>query len=472
MAGDALAASWNAPVRSLPGLRIPRIVVTTNETGKAPGNIFITPRAKLGQTTGPTILDNEGRVVWFHRISRKRTAIGLQAQRYRGNPVLTWGQRPPVGRSGGENIYRGSARSVYHVIVDQSYRTIARVRARGRGVVTDLHEFRITSRNTALVLGFRVVRKDLRRYGGPRRGFVIDNLVQEIDIRTGRLLLNWSSAKRLSPRGSHLPASAQTVWDAYHVNSISEDSDGNLLLTARHLSAIVKIDRRTGRVLWKLGPRVGDFRVDRAASFYYPHDAQRAPDGTITIFDNRSTFVDRSRGPSRGLRLNVDMRRKRVTLARAYPHPRGRVFATSQGNISTLPGGNAFVGWGSSPWFSEYAPDGRVVFAASLRSQLNQSYRAFKSEWVGRPQGAPALAATARAGRLTVYASWNGATAVQRWRVLGGPSAASLTPLATVPWANFETRISVPSTARFVRVEALDVGGNVIGRSGAVTPTG
>src|SRR4051794_22091871 len=287
------ATSWKKAVHSVPGLTIPRVWTTINDPERSPGYIFVTPRAKLGQRTGPTILDANGHVVWFHKLSRARTAIGLQPQTYQGKPVLTWGQRPPLAKEG--DLYSGNSHTVYNVIADQSYRVIARVRAHGRGINTDLHEFQITRGNTALVLGFRILNRNLRRYGGPERSAILDNVVQEVDIKTGKVLFEWSAARKLSPRTSSIKPPETGAWDAYHLNAISEDSDGNLLFTLRHMSQIVKVDRHTGHVIWRLGGKASDYKVSRSATFYYPHDAQRAPDGTITIFDNRSTALD-SRG--------------------------------------------------------------------------------------------------------------------------------------------------------------------------------
>jgi hypothetical protein len=452
----------------MPGIKIPRIWTTVNEKSKSPGYIFLTPRVKLGQQTGPTILDAEGHVVWFHALSRTRTAINLDRQTYLGNPVLTWGQRPPLGKEGA--LYSGNAHTVYNVIADENYHVIARVRARGNGINTDLHEFQITKRDTALVLGFRKVSRNLSRYGGPAHSAILDNVVQEIDIKTGKVLLDWSAANRLSPAGSYVKAPPTGAWDAYHINAISEDTDANLLLTSRHLSTIVKIDRRTGRVLWKLGGRDSDFKLSSSAQFYFPHDAQRAPDGTLTVFDNRSTALDKSRGPSRGLRLRLDTSKRTVSVARAVRHPGGNIFSTSQGNVTQLAGGNVFVGWGSSPWFSEYAPDGRLLFAAHTRSAWNQSYRAFKTDWAGRPTKHPAITARTTHGSTAVYVSWNGSTEVKQWRVLAGASS-SVQPVATVPKTDFETKFVVPGVPAVVQVEALDAAGNVLDASDQVKPT-
>lgn len=466
-AGAAAATSWNKGVRSYPGLRIPRIFKTVSDPGVSPGFIFLTPRAKPGQRTGPTILDSQGRVVWFHQLSRTRTAIGLQPQTYRGKPVLTWGQRPPLVEEG--DLYTGNSRTVYNVIADENYRTIARVRARGRGVNTDLHEFVITKRNTALVLGFRTVPRNLRRYGGPSRSAILDNVIQEIDIRTGKVLLNWSAAGRLSPRDSSIKPPDTGGWDAYHINAISEDTDGNLLLTGRHTSTVYKIDRKSGKVLWKLGGKDSDFRVSSDARFVYPHDAARAADGTITVFDNRATALDKRYGSSRAVRIRLNTRKRTASLAGEYLHPTSAI-ATSQGNARAITGGNMFVGWGSSPWFTEHAPDGRVVFAAHTQSAWNQSYRAFKGPWKGAPLTAPAVVASTRSGRLMAYVTWNGATEVAQWRVLGGANEASLAPLGAGPWQDFETKLTLPGTPAVIQVEALDASGAVIGKSPVVAP--
>lgn len=464
----APAASANKAVRAYPGLRIPNVFVQVRDSGVAPGFIFLTPRAKPGQRTGPTMLDSQGRVVWHHRLPATRTAIGLRPQVYDGKPVLTWGQRPPLSEEG--DLYTGEKRSVYHVIAGPDYRPIARVRISGRGIGTDLHEFVITRRNTALLLGYRTVLANLRRYGGPRRGYVLDSVIQEVDIKTGKPLLTWSALRHI-PLGEsvvRVPRN-QPSWDPYHVNSISEDSDGNLLLTARHTSAVYRVHRTTGRIIWRLGGRRSDFKGS-GADFHYPHDARRTADGTLTLFDNRSTGFDRSKGASRALRIRLDLRRRTATRVAAFNHPRGAVQATSQGNAGVIDGGNVFVGWGSSPWFSEHAPDGRLIFAAHMNSAWNQSYRAFKGPWTGAPVNPPAHAATVRNGRLTVYAAWNGATEVASWRVLGGPDESSLAPLGGGPWSDFETKFTFAATPAVVKVEALDAAGAVIGSSAAAQP--
>jgi hypothetical protein len=64
-----------------------------------------------------------------------------------------------------------------------------------------------------------------------------------------------------------------------------------------------------------------------------------------------------------------------------------------------------------------------------------------------------------------VYASWNGATGVSAGRVLGGASAATLTPIATASSSGFETSIGVQSADADFAVQALDAAGKVLATS-------
>jgi len=103
--------------------------------------------------------------------------------------------------------------------------------------------------------------------------------------------------------------------------------------------------------------------------------------------------------------------------------------------------------------------------------QWVQSYRAFRFPWTATPAGtAPAALATRAAGAsvTTVAASWNGATTVQRWQLLAGPTAASLAPVGA-PFADtgFETRFSAPTADAYIAVTALGVAGRRLATSPA-----
>ena len=446
-----------------PDLHPASVTVTLDSPAATPGYYFVTQGSARYGGTGPMIVDRLGRPVWLGEVPEGQNATTFEVQQYRGRPVLTWWQGR-IDKDVGMGIGEG-------VILDGSYREVARVRA-GNDRPTDLHDFVITPRDTALLLIYQPRAADLSEYGGRAGGRVLDNYIQEVDIATGEVLFEWSAFDAVPPDESYQPVPDGTApWDAYHLNSVIEDRDGDLLVSARHTWAVYKIDRETGDVVWRLGGKESDFTLGPGALFAWPHDADRRPDGTLSLFDNQAAspeLVESDR--SRGLILRLDEAAGTAELAREFTHPAG-LLAPSQGNLQNLPGGHVLVGWGSQPHFSEYDELGRMVFDARF-FETAQSYRAFLFDWTGTPVGPPVVVATGEQDGARVSVSWNGATEVRAWRVLGAASeGAEPVQLATAPWAGLETRILVGQPGPWFVVEALDDSGAVIGTSDPVRVT-
>ena len=90
------------------------------------------------------------------------------------------------------------------------------------------------------------------------------------------------------------------------------------------------------------------------------------------------------------------------------------------------------------------------------------SYRAYVQPWVGKPLYPPKGAAVSSNHHTTVYASWNGATQVSRWKVV---TADGHKVVATSPRKGFETAIQIGSGATSYEVQALDRNGHVLDTS-------
>jgi hypothetical protein len=91
------------------------------------------------------------------------------------------------------------------------------------------------------------------------------------------------------------------------------------------------------------------------------------------------------------------------------------------------------------------------------------------------PAHPPSLAFQATAGGGGVaYASWNGATLVDSWRVLTGAGPSALSAAAQVARSGFETAITLPAgtIGPYVSVQAIDTTGRVLGASPAVSEPG
>jgi arylsulfotransferase ASST len=456
-----------AGLHTLDGYQPPKLTITHPATGGvSPGLLFLAEKGGATRPGGPVIADNRGRILWYLQLEHPLEATDFRTQTYRGKPVLTWWQGT-ISKAG---IGRGE-----YVVYDASYRQIATVKAT-KGLEGDLHEFQLTPRGTAYLSVYAPRSMDLTAVGGPRDGTIFESIVQEVDVASGRVVWEWHSADHLPVSEGVTPPKDGKPHDYFHVNSVDEDADGNLLISARNMHAIYAVRKQTGRVLWRLGGKRSDFRMAPGARFAFQHDATWLSDGPLTsdgmlsLFDNEAT--PRQADQSRGLVLRLDMRARTARVVRQYRHP-DKLLAGAEGNVQMLPDGHVFVGWGPERHVSEFTRAGRLLFDLVVPPQAD-SYQAFRFAWHGDPLDRPALAARRSAGssrRVTAWASWNGATALRGWQLLAGDDPNALVPLGDpVPRRDFETSLHARTDAKYVAVAALDARGRQIGRSRSVVP--
>lgn len=442
--------------RSRPDLAPAAVRVDINRPGQDDGFIFIDSHLGPGDQ-GPMIVDSSGQLVWFQPVSHVRRspdrAFNLRVQQLHGKPVLTWFDGDVVAAHGqGE-----------YVIMSSSYEEIARVRA-GNGYSDDLHAFLLTPENTAFFTSYGVGYADFSPFGGKANAPYLYGVVQEVDLASREVIFQWRSDEHVSFGESYAPLPAKLAWDYFHVNSIGLTRDGNLLISGRNTWTAYKVERSSGRVLWRMGGKKSDFTFSRGAHFSWQHDVNEQPDGTYTVFDN-GVGDYKTEAQSRGMVLAVDEGARRVTLRREFLHPRGPVLAGALGSVQLLPSGHALVGWGVQAAYTEYTKDGTPILDAHLAGQGVESYRAFRQVWTGFPLGRPAIAVDRLGSATTVYASWNGATQVTHWAVLAGKDPSALVHIGTAERKGFETIIKVPHRTTYVAVTALDGHGRELGRS-------
>ncbi|MGH2881569.1 MAG: arylsulfotransferase family protein, partial [Solirubrobacteraceae bacterium] len=378
-------------------------------------------------------------------------AADLRVQHYQGRPVLTWWQGySGAGVGAGEDV-----------IYDSSYRQIAVVRA-GNGLTADLHEFRITPQGTALITAYYPVYWDASKLHGAAQQIVLDSVVQEIDIKTGLVLYQWDSLDHVPLSDSYeaIPKSAGSPFDYFHINSVQQQANGDLLISARNTWAAYDIDHQAGAVVWTLGGKNSSFKLGSGVTFAFQHDVRlhANTDAIVTLFDDGGG-PPRVHAQSRAITVRLDSSGKTATLVSEEQHSPA-LAAAFEGNLQALPGGDQFVGWGQQPYFSEYNAQGQMVFDARFVDS-NSSYRAYRFPWIGRPTAPPAVAAVSTGATTNVYVSWNGATQVTSWRVLAGSSASSLQAVATASKQGFESQIPV-AAAPYVAVQGLDAAGRVL----------
>lgn len=440
-----------------PQLLPPKISVLK---GSSPGDVFLTPLPApvvhpesnnaisinpVGPG-GPMILDRHGRMIWFHQLPRPVVAANFRIQRLNGRPVLTWWQGEVTIAAYG--LGEG-------VIADTSYRTIKTVHV-GNGYSADIHEFRLTPQGDALFTVNSLVNIHLPGTAPGKLSLFLDSIVQEVDVRTGLVVWEWHSLGHIPLSDSYVTPAESPYFDAYHLNSIEPVAGNRLLVSARDTCAVYEIDRSNGKIVWTLGGKASTFRLGPGARFWFQHDARPLPGNRVSLFDDEAGPP--TKGPfSRGLVLALDLRQRSAHVVKQYHRPGDHSPANSEGNLQTLPGGGAFVGFGSNPFFSAFSAGGQMVFDASL-PQDDGSYRAYSFPWSSTPNTSPSVVVKpGSTGGRFVYVSWNGASTVARWQVLAGGKV-----VGSAPWRGFETRIDVPGASAPLIVRALSASGKTL----------
>ncbi|KAL3487879.1 ASST-domain-containing protein [Aspergillus germanicus] len=480
----------------------PPIEVVSNSIECRDGQYtFLSPRGDGMVAHGPTIVDQDGELVWTTTFN-DLPVYNLDVNTYKGQDYLTfWAGDDKVDGHGDGSIY----------MLDSSYSELYKLKG-PHGLSADLHEFQITRDDTALFTVYDVVPADLQPVGGPRQGWIWDGRFVEVDVETNMVLFEWRASEHINftevtQSRDHAGGSYETAWDFFHINGVDKDAKGNFLVTGLYANYLVYIDGRTGDVLWRLGGKHSDFKDSSsgdASTFAWPHHARfHDNDTAITLFDNASPKDQRNRG----LYLDVDQSAMTVKVRQTYPALERHLVVPqaqpqSQGSLQVLDSGNVLLSYGLNglAW-TEYdgsIPRCHAVFGpeAHFGSGDPASYRVSKHAWKGYPSTTPDFEIFG----FEAAVSWNGATEVAMWVLEGadvalpnpnhdpisylssaeeehvddeeddesddGPdSSPAFTPIFQTPKSTFETIIQIPPgvTSPFLRIRALDSVGSVLG---------
>ena len=465
---SAVSGTGTSAFKTEPTLVPPGIEMATRMTD--PGDellVFTDAHGGQGQE-GPMIFDRAGKLKWFAATGQNGSGNGrtmnLRVQTYRGEPVLSFWIGDLVAAHG----------AGHYEIYDTQYRLVQKVQA-GNGLMGDLHEFRITPQGTALLTAYELKTGAIPAPGGgTQQGAYWCGHAQEVDIETGEVLLDWATDAHVPFSASQrLPVpsapTAGDAWDYFHINSIEIDpTDGNLIISGRNMWSIYKVNRRTGALIWTLGGTETDFKMGPDTQYAFQHHVVPRAGHVITIFDNEAGPPTEA-SQSRGLELRIDESARTATFVRQWLHSPS-VLSAALGSVQLLGGSGAaaFVGWGQSSYFTQYDSAGKVILDGKLSGGVI-CYRAFLNAWAGHPTTPPKVVAEPDGPGTSVYVSWNGATVHRSWRVLSGDSRTALTDtLGQFPVSDFETRIALRATPRWVAVAALDAKGRTLATSAPV----
>ncbi|KAI0836421.1 ASST-domain-containing protein [Hypoxylon sp. FL0890] len=486
-----VGADWKFKSRS--DLAPPKLNITIPATEDVEkGYLFIAPFAGFPDTpteqhgprqAGPYIFRDNGDLVWSGYGIYSIWSTNFQAARWRGKDIL-------FSFEGDHNPGYGHGHG-HITIMDNHYETIRELRA-GNHKLVDKHEFHIINEETGLIQIYQPVARDLTTWGGsPEQQWIVNAIIQELDIATGKVLFEWASLDHVSPDEAILPINpgqagsgfnSSDAWDYFHINSVDKDSDGNYLISARDACSIHKINGTDGSIIWKLNGKDSSFKVPKEAEFCFQHHArfisQHDNVEIISLYDNSAHGTEHAGGSevhtaptSSGKIIKVNTTSWEAELVQAF-FPPDDLLSKSQGSIQTLPNGNVLVNWGSSGAVTEYLPDGTPIFHSYFDSGYLglgvENYRAFRYNWTGLPNEEPAIVALKGEKEVTAYVSWNGDTETRTWRFYAViDEFGSKEFLGEAERTSFETSLTITKTdVGAISAEAIDANGKSLRNTG------
>ena len=346
-----IPAQFNEKLKSLSSnLDIPVLRVDSSDN-PSPGYLFLAPSPYL------IIADNEATPVFYRNVGGSIYDFKLQPDgelTYFIYPVFCYG-------------------------LDSSLK-IVRTFTTGNGYSVDVHDLRVLSDGNYFILGKKLVDVDMSKIveGGDSTAQIIDMALQEIDT-SGNIIFQWSALEhyKVTDADNYISLIQHEI-DFVHLNSIEIDTDGNILLSARNLDEITKIDLNTGDIIWRLGGENNQFTfVNDDIGFSRQHDIRRISNGDITIFDNGGYHADQY---SSMVEYSLDEQNKTATLVDRFS--RNHLFSMTRGNIQELPNGNKLISWGEvdNPALTEIRPDNSIAYEMSF-GQNYMKYHSFRFLW-------------------------------------------------------------------------------------------
>lgn len=277
------------------------------------------------------------------------------------------------------------------------------------GYVLDAHDLKLLPNGHSLLIGTEVRTVDMSEVvpNGKAAAAVTGNVIQELD-GDQRLVFEWHTFDHI-PITNTFADVTQPSFDYAHINAITLDpTDNHLLASLRTTSEILKINRRTGQVMWRLGGKMNQFTFvnehEENAPFYTvgQHDAHRLANGNLLFFDNGNIagggVTPNDRSYSRVVEYALDETRMTATLVWEYRHTPD-IQAPCTGSVKRMGNGNTLVDWGCGVATSGYIvtevdAEAQVVFEMRHRTNSGLSSVMLGGGLTKQPWNSPDLIRT------------------------------------------------------------------------------
>ncbi len=314
-------------------------------------------------TTAPfaIIADEWGVPVWYRRLSVAAIDVHRQA-----DGLLVWGEFSSPGFGTDPNL---------GYVVSRLDGTFVR-RWKAVGVPTDYHDIVELPNGNRILIAYarRAGTVDLRSLGTDDQGnplgateTVYDGVLQEVRP-DGSAVWTWNTKDHVAPSEVTLPtrfAFVGNAVDLVHINAIDRLGNGDLLVSCRHLDAILRVSDPSqpggGQIIQRIGGVGSDvtFPGQPIPPIARSHDVNLTDDGVLSVFDNRSPTPGRPLADPRGraIRFHLDGAGAGATATQLAAVPlRAGSISFGLGSARWQPGGTVVVDWGgvAEPSWGEY----------------------------------------------------------------------------------------------------------------------
>lgn len=351
-------------------------------------------------------------------------------------------------------------------------------------VLNDLHDFNMHEFNilpggkTAVACTYRPRPISMEDFGRPAEvSWVVSGGFVELDMETSEVLVQWESFDHIPLHESNMfhawdAPRGEPGWDYVHINAVDKNAAGDYIISLRFTNTVYGISGEDGHILWRLGGLESDFDMD--FTFSKQHDVKFvSSNGThhvISMLNNASDERGNDENISSALFIEMDTVAMTARVIKRINRP-DSALTRLRGSVSTLANGNIFAGWSEFGYQSEHAPNGDLLMTARFVSERYSTYRAYKSDFIGRPTTPPDVVAavygtSAEDITTIIYVSWNGATDVVGWNFYARAyDRGEAVQIGHANKTDFETMYIVDGYMDWITAEALDVNGNVMSTS-------
>jgi hypothetical protein len=393
------------------------------------------------------IFDTSGAPVWYWKTPDRRRDFKLQ-----DNGWLTMLVRDGYGGSGDG-----------YIALDKNYEYIKSFRTTN-GYSTDEHELQVLPDSSYFLIGRRESVVDMSQYvtGGQSFATVRETCIQEFTA-DDQLIFIWRAWDHFDIRDLELESLTSNYIRFPHMNAIDIDTDGNILLSSRHLSEISKINRQSGDFIWRLCgvPESPNnefiFENDPLSGFRNQHSIRALGNNHYTIFDNGNLH---SPAVSRAVEYAIDTVLNKATLVWEFQNDQSNAQSYYMGNTQRLANGNTHINWAvgnTMPIASEITPNGEKAFEMWFTGG-DHSYRTFRFPWNGM-RLTPYLLLESQFDNLTLIFNKFGDDNVEYYKIYGDTRSQATTLLDTSVQTMKKLSNLENGKRYYFRVTAVDTNG-------------